>query len=327
VALSQFVFGIGGGMVLLVILMNVPYRMYRPFAPYLFLIALILTSLVFVPGLGLELKGARRWLDIAGVSFQPAEVLKIAFVMCLAWYYSMYHARLDSLKMSIAGIVLILGCAGIVLLPQPDTGTFTILALTGGAMSIAAGIKMRHLAVLGGIMLCGLIVLAFMRPYLLERVMTFVHPIDDPQGSGYQIKQSLIAVGSGGLWGRGFGKSVQKFQYLPEANGDSIFSVAAEEFGFIGSVVLISLFVFFALRGLHIAARAPDRFGGLIVVGIVILISTQSFINIASMVGLMPLTGEPLVFISHGGTALLFALAGVGIVLNVSTYTAKPTRI
>ena len=152
----------------------------------------------------------------------------------------------------------------------------------------------------------------------MARITTFINPAADPLGAGYQIQQSLIAIGSGGIFGRGFGQSIQKFNYLPEPIGDSIFAVYGEEFGFVGCVLLILLLCFFALRGLKIAARAPDVFGGLLVVGIVILIMTQSFLNIAAMLGVLPLSGLPLIFVSHGGTALFFALATVGIVLNVS---------
>ena len=150
--------------------------------------------------------------------------------------------------------------------------------------------------------------------------MTFINPLSDVLGSGWQIKQSLIAIGSGEWFGRGFGQSVQKFQYLPEPIGDSIFAVAAEEFGFIGSVLLITLFLFLAFRGFKIAAKAPDSFSGLLTVGIVILIVSQSFINIGSMLGVMPLTGLPLLFVSHGGSALLFVLAEIGIILNISKF-------
>jgi cell division protein FtsW len=169
--------------------------------------------------------------------------------------------------------------------------------------------------------------LVMYRPHLLDRVTTFMHPAEDPTGSGYQIRQSLIAVGSGGIAGRGYGQSVQKFSYLPEPIGDSIFSVAAEEFGFIGSVFILCLYVLFAVRSLIISARAPDRFGGLIIIGFVILLVVQSFMNVASMIGVMPLTGRPLVFMSHGGTSLLFALASVGIMLNVSRYQLKMNSI
>jgi len=323
--MPQLLLGIGGGLLALTVLAHIPYRSYRQFAPHLFGVGLVLTALVFVPGLGYEANGARRWLSVFGVSFQPAEFLKIAFVLCLAWYYSMYYRKMNDIRFALGGLMVTLGAAAMLLLLQPDTGTFAILVATGGAMSLAAGMKVRHMAILAVVAVVGLAVLALARPYLLERVTTFISPVDDPTGAGYQIKQSLIAVGSGGVVGRGFGQSVQKFNYLPEPIGDSIFSVAAEEFGFVGSVAIIGLFVFFAVRGLQIAARAPDRFGGLVVVGVVILIATQSFINIASMVGLIPLTGEPLTFISKGGTSLLLALASVGIMLNISRH-CKPAR-
>lgn len=318
IATSQLVFGVGGGLIALAILANVSYRSYRRFAPYIFFISVILTWLVFVPGLGYEANGARRWLSVFGSSFQPGELLKIAYVIALAWYYSMYHRKLSDVRYALGGLLGGFVLAGLPLLLQPDTGTFSIIVAAGVAMSIAAGMRLRHLLMLAGVVVVSLVVLVMFRPYLMDRITTFMDPSRDPHGSGYQISQSLIAVGSGGWFGRGFGQSVQKFSYLPEPISDSVFSVAAEEFGFFGSVIIVGMFVFFAIRGLHIASHASDRFGGLMAVGIVILIVSQSFINILSMVGLVPLTGEPLVFISHGGTALLFALAGVGIILNVS---------
>jgi cell division protein FtsW len=230
------------------------------------------------------------------------------------------YKKLHDVRFALGGLFVGLFVASIPLMLQPDTGTLSIMVASGIAMSIAGGVRIRHLALLGIIALLALTALAISRPYLMDRITTFMDPASDPHGSGYQIKQSLIAVGSGGWFGRGFGQSVQKFSYLPEPIGDSIFSVAAEEFGFLGSVSIVGLFLFFALRGLMIASRAPDRFGGLTVVGIVILLITQSFLNIASMLGLVPLTGEPLAFISHGGTALFFALAGVGIILNISSH-------
>jgi len=320
VAVSQLLFGVGGGMIALATMANIHYRRYRAWAPYLFGAALVLTLLVFVPVLGYEAHGARRWLNVFNHSFQPSELLKITSVLCLAWYYSKYHRRLHDVRYALSGYFALLVLVGVPLLLQPDTGTFIIIAAAGLAMTVAAGVRVRYLLFLAGLLAVGLLTLAVARPYLLDRVMTFVNPSADPTGAGYQIKQSLIAVGSGSWFGRGFGQSVQKFSYLPEPIGDSIFSVAAEEFGFIGSVVIISLFMFFAVRGLAIGARIPDRFGGLVVVGLVILLVTQSFMNIGSMLGLMPLTGEPLTFMSHGGTSLLLALAGVGIVLNISRY-------
>ena len=158
------------------------------------------------------------------------------------------------------------------------------------------------------------------KPYLRERVSTFINPANDPRGSSYQIQQSLIAIGSGGIFGRGFGQSIQKFSYLPEPQGDSIFAVIGEEFGFIGTVAVVVLFMMFALRGLRIAGHAPDLFSKLLVTGIITMITSQSLLNMAALVGVFPLTGVPLVFISHGGTSLAFSLLAVGIVLNISRF-------
>ncbi len=194
-----------------------------------------------------------------------------------------------------------------------------VIGAVSVAMLFAAGGKLRHLLLLALIAAAALGVAAYERPYLAQRFVTFIYQgANDPQGAGWQVQQSLIAVGSGGLTGRGFGQSVEKFSYLPEPIGDSVFAVAAEEFGFVGSVALIGLYAAFAILGLRIAARAPDPFGGLVVVGLVTLIVIQSFNNIASVLGLIPLSGLPLIFVSHGGTALAISLAEVGVILSVS---------
>ena len=309
VARSQFLLGVCGGLIALFTFANIPYRSYRTFSPYFFGFSLVLTACVFIPGFGYGANGAHRWLSIFGFSLQPAEILKIAFVLFLAWFYSAHYRNLNDIRFSLGGFLGALALSGGILLLQPDTGTFLIISTAGFAIVLTAGIRVKHILLLGLFLVLGVLTLAFSRPYLLDRVTTFMDPLKDPSGSGYQIKQSLIAVGSGGWFGRGFGQSVQKFSYLPEPIGDSIFSVAAEEFGFMGSVAIIGLFVFFTLRGLILASQAPDRFGGLTVIGVVILILTQAFVNIGSMLGIIPLTGEPLTFISHGGTSLLFALA------------------
>jgi cell division protein FtsW len=185
-------------------------------------------------------------------------------------------------------------------------------------MFVTAGGRWRDVFIAGLIGIIFLAGLAYSRPYIFDRIETFIKPGEDLQGSSYQLNQSLIAIGSGQIFGRGFGQSVQKFNYLPEPIGDSIFAVAAEEWGFVGSTVLIFLFLAFAIRGLKIATWSSDIFGGLLATGIVILITVQSLVNIASMLGVFPLTGMPLLFVSHGGTALFFAMAEVGIILNIS---------
>lgn len=320
VATNQFLFGIVGGIAALTIGSMIHYRFWRKYAFYILLAALLLTMGVFIPGLGMEHGGAKRWILLGSFSFQPSEFLKIAFVLYTATWLSGMQQHIQDIKQGLLPFIAIISLVGFIMLLQPDTDTFLIMAASGGAMFITAGGKWRHI---GFVMMAGvalLIVLAFSRPYIMDRLLSFTNPSIDPQGASYQVRQSLIAVGSGGLSGRGFGQSIQKFEYLPEPIGDSVFAVFAEEFGFVGTVSLIGLFTFFALRGFRIATRAPDLFGTLLVVGFVVSITAQAFLNIAAMIALAPLSGLPLPFISHGGTALLATLASVGIMLNVSRY-------
>ena len=320
VAFSQLFFGIGGGTIALFILSTVNYRTYRPIALYLFIGSLILTLCVFIPGFGFEYGGARRWLSLFGFSFQPSELLKITSVIFVAAWLSNARAQLTDFKSGLIPFVGILAVIAVALLAQPDTDTFVVIALACGAMYLAAGAPWRDILIMGTGLLVAVALLAFMRPYVMDRMLTFLDPAADPLGSGYQIQQSLIAIGSGGIAGRGFGQSIQKFNYLPEPIGDSVFSVAAEEFGFIGSAIIVLAFSAFAIRGLKIASRTSDYFGGLLCVGIVILVVAQSFMNIASMVGIIPLSGMPLLFISHGGSAPVITLAAMGVVLNVARH-------
>ncbi len=319
VAFNQLFFGIFLGAIAMLITSRIHYRFWRRAALPFFLVSVVLTLLVFVPALGIEFGGARRWLAIGSFSFQPAEFLKLGFIVFLAERLSKARERQLSLS-SLVPFFLAIAAVGMLLLLQPDTGTFLVIFVAGVAMLFAAGTPLKFVALLGTLAAGGVGVLALLRPYVMERLLTFFNPTLDPLGTSYQIQQSLIAIGSGQWFGRGFGQSIQKFNYLPEPVGDSIFAVFAEEFGFIGGLLLIGLFLFFAFRGLSIARKAPDSFGGLLAVGIVILIVFQSFINISSMLGVLPLTGLPLLFVSHGGSALLFSLAEVGILLNISRY-------
>lgn len=320
VAFNQIFFGIIGGSVALFLTSTIHYRWWRQYAFYILLVATIATLGVFIPGIGSEHGGARRWIEIGSFSFQPAELLKVCFVIYMATWLSGMKSHIADFKKGTLPFVLFLIAAAIPLLLQPDTDSFLIMASATVAMFITAGGRVRDVAVMfiSGILL--IVILAFTRPYIKDRIETFINPAHDPQGSGYQIKQSLIAVGSGGFFGRGFGQSIQKFEYLPEPIGDSIFAVYAEEFGFIGSLFLILLFSSFAMRGYKVATHAPDLFSMLLAVGIITLIATQTILNIAAMLAVAPLSGLPLPFISHGGTALLMTLGSVGIVLNISRY-------
>ena len=307
----------------MIVLSKIHYRLLRKYALIIFVVALIVTLLVFVPGIGIYHGGAHRWIHVGPVSFQPAEFLKIAFLIYAAAWFSGMKEKISTFKWGTLPFLALCTITGAVMLSQPDTDTFVIIVAAGTAMFFAAGGKFRHILGIGLIGVLLITVLAFQREYVMKRIMTFIHPANDPRGSGYQIQQSLIAIGSGGITGRGFGQSVQKFNFLPEPMGDSIFAVASEEFGFAGAATLITLICIFVIRGLRIAARAQDVFGGLLVLGIVILIGAQSFLNIAAMLGIIPLSGLPLIFVSQGGTAMLFALAEVGIILNVSKHQKK----
>lgn len=323
VAFSQILFGIVGGSIALFVTSQIHYRAWRKYAFYLFLFTLLLTLAVFIPGLGFEYGGARRWLMIGSFSFQPAELLRIGFIIYVATWFSGMQKHVTSFVHGTLPFVGIVGVTGFVMLIQPDTDTFLIMAAAAAAMFVTAGARWRDILILGLTAIILVAILAMFRPYIKDRIISFIDPSTDPLGSSYQIQQSLIAVGSGGIAGRGFGQSIQKFEYLPEPIGDSIFAVFAEEFGFVGTVILVTLITSFVFRGYKIATHSQDQFGMLIVVGIVTVIGLQAYLNIAAMLGLAPILGLPLPFISHGGTALLATLASVGIVLNVSKYQKK----
>ncbi len=326
VAFSQFFFGIIGGGAALFATSTIFYRNWRQYAFYIYVATAIFTLAVFIPGLGMTHGGATRWLDLGFTTIQPSEVFKIGFVIYIATLLSGTHKQIETWRYGVLPFIGVLGVTGLIMLSLPDTDTFLIMAAAGTAMFVTAGAKLKHITALAlsGILL--LAIVAFSRPYIMERITTFLDPNADQLGSSYQINQSLIAIGSGGWFGRGYGQSIQKFEYLPEPIGDSIFAVYAEEFGFLGSFILVSILAIFTFRGFKIATHSPDLFGMLLVVGFMTLIVTQAFLNIAAMAGIAPLSGLPLPFISHGGTALLTTLAMLGIVLNVSKYQNHTLR-
>lgn len=315
---SQVVLGLGGGLLTLWAIAQLPLGLLKRYAPHVFVLSLVLTAAVFIPGLGLTANGATRWLDLGVTTFQPSELLKIGYVLIVALILSRGRDLGADYRKGVIPVALITALVALVLLLQPDTDTFIVIALGGAAMLYSAGLSYRDMALGAVAALFALGLLLYMRPYLMDRVETFLNPSQDMQGASYQINQSLIAVGSGGLWGRGYGQSIQKFGYLPEASSDSVFAVYAEEFGFWGSVMLIVLYLSFVLRGFWVAARAQDLFGGLLVVGIMTTLGVQVFMNIMAMIGLIPVGGLPLPFVSHGGSALLVTLAMAGVVLLVS---------
>ncbi len=312
--------GLGLGGLLMYVFSRIDYKVWRKYAFFMFVTSILLTLLVFVPAISLEHGGARRWISFGPISFQPVEFLKIAFVIYFAGWLSWVKNKAKQVKYGILPLVIMLGVVAAVLLQQPDTKSIILIFVASASMLLLSGVPWKYIFISIGVAIALFTILALSKPYLFQRVKTFINPSADLQGASFQLKHSLIAIGSGGVFGRGLGQSLQKFTYLPEPQGDSIFAVIGEEFGFVGTTLIVVLFVMFGLRGLRIAYRAPDSFGRLMVAGIVILLLAQSFLNIASIIGLFPLTGVPLVFISHGGTSLMIALAAIGIVLNVSRY-------
>lgn len=300
--------------------MHIKYVGWKRISFWLFALSVLITVLVFIPHIGFAHGGARRWLALGPFSFQPAELLKLGYILYLGAWLSAAKSKINELAYGLIPFTVITGIVAALLLLQPDTGTFLATAAAGGAMLIVSGVPFRHIGALFLLAIACIGVLFIVHPYVQERFLTYLQPARDPHGSGYQIQQSLIAIGSGRMFGRGFGQSIQKFNYLPEPIGDSIFAVASEEFGFVGSTVLIILFATFAMRGLRIAARSPDTFSGLVAIGIVILILGQAFLNIGAMLGVFPLTGLPLPFVSQGGSALFLTLLEAGILLNISKY-------
>lgn len=322
VLITQLVLGLGLGFLGMYITSRVDYKIWRKYSLLIFILTILLTASVYIPGFGFSHNGALRWIGLGPISFQPAELLKFGFIIYFAGWLSWAKNKVGDYKFGILPLAIMLGIIALILLNQPDTKSFILISITGLCMLFISGVPMKYVAGLVIFITISLSVLIYFKPYLQERVKTFLNPNENALGSGYQIQQSLIAIGSGGLFGRGYGQSIQKFTYLPEPQGDSIFAVLGEEFGFMGGAIVIFLYTIWALRGFYIANNARDNFGRLLVSGIVILMISQSFLHIASVIGVFPLTGVPLVFMSHGGTSLMIYLISVGLILQVSKQKA-----
>ncbi|MCX6747699.1 MAG: putative lipid II flippase FtsW [Candidatus Nomurabacteria bacterium] len=318
---SQLVLGLGMGLLGMYFALRIDYKIWRKYAFLIFIFSIILTACVFIQGLGRSHGGAQRWIDLGPLSFQPVEILKFSFIIYFAAWLSWVKNKVQDFKFGILPLFIMLSVIALVLLKQPDTKSFILITATGLSMLFISGVPFKYILGLGVSALVFLGLLVSFTPYLQERVKTFIDPSQDAKGASYQIQQSLIALGSGSILGRGYGQSIQKVTYLPEPQGDSIFAVLGEELGFLGTVITVLLYSAFALRGLRIANNSPDQFSRLLVSGIVILITAQSFMNIASIIGVFPLTGVPLPFMSHGGTSLMIYLTAIGIVLQISKFS------
>ena len=316
----QLIYGLGLGTLGFLAAYQINYRRYEKIAAFLLIVSIALLVAVFTP-LGFQAGGAERWIKIGPLTFQPAEILKITFILYLSAWLARRGERHKSFHKGFMPLIVVIAIIAGLLFKQPATTTVIIIVATALIIYFVSGAKLRYLAAasLGGIAVIGSLI--YFTPYRLERVMSFLQPNANLLGSGYHLNQALIAIGSGGLTGVGFGESTTKIQYLPEPIGDSIFAVMAEEFGFIGSSALIVIFSVLVLKILLLVRKTKDQFGKLLLVGFGSLISIQVFINIAAISGLIPLTGVPLPFISYGGTALAVFMTMGGIVVNISKYS------
>ncbi|MFI5046071.1 MAG: putative lipid II flippase FtsW [Acidimicrobiia bacterium] len=306
------------GVVAFVIGVRIDYRQLRRLVRPLLVVSAVLLVVVLIPGVGVTVSGSRRWLGAGTFRFQPTELAKLALLLYAADLASRRAREMQDWRRVLKPVLLVLGGFGILVMRQPDLGSALVLALITAGVLVAAGVRPLHLATAGAVTAGLITALAFAEPYRRERMLTFLHPFSDRTDQGYQIAQSLIAIGSGGWTGVGLGASSAKWNFLPNAHTDFIFAIIAEELGLLGGLLVLAMFGVFAVLGVRTAARAADRFGALLAIGITVWVVGQAVINIGAVCGVLPITGIPLPFISFGGTALVTTMFGVGVLANVA---------
>lgn len=308
------------GIFAMFIIMNIDYWSWRTWAKVIIFVCFILLILVLIPGIGNVRNGSRSWIGVGAFSIQPSEFMKFAMIIYLAKYLSERQRYISSfMRGMLPALLLIFGAFGLIML-QPDLGTGTVMIGTCLLMIFVAGARISHFISLGLVGMFGFVLLIISAPYRIARITSFIDPWQDPLGTGFQIIQSLFAIGPGGLFGLGLGKSRQKFFYLPESHTDFIYAIMAEELGFIGGTLIILLFALLFWRGIRIALGAPELYGSFLAVGIIAMIALQVIINIGVVVGLIPVTGITLPFLSYGGSSLTLMLVAIGVLLNISRY-------
>ena len=307
------------GLVVLHVMARHGLALVRRFGPLLLGAAFLMLVLVKIPGLGVEVNGARRWLGAGPLTFQPSEVMKLAIVLYAATLLSSRPWKLRTLKGIVSPLLVVVGAAAALIASQPDLGTALVLSFTVGAMLVAAGAPLRHLLTLAGAASLLILVFALLEPYRRARLTSFLDPWADASGAGFQSVQGQIAIGSGGLFGVGPGESVQKVFYLPEAHTDFILAVIGEELGVLGVCVLLALYGMIAYGGLRAAKGARTAYAQLVAAGLTSLILCQALLNVFTVLGLAPLTGVPLPFVSAGSTSITVLLASMGLLLNIAS--------
>ena len=310
------------GLIAMIATSIIDYRIWQKYALYILIGSIFLVLAVHLP-FGISISGARRWIEIGPLLFQPSELMKLSFIIYLSAWLSSRGKEITSFPKGIFPVGVLIGLIIILLISQKDLGTTLVITTIGGIMVFLSGALLTHISiglVIGLFIFYGLIKL---ESYRWQRLLTFLNPTADLQGAGYQINQALIAIGSGGLWGLGFGQSIQKYLYIPQVQTDMIFAIMAEELGYIRVSLILLAILFLIFKIFSIAKSTSDVFGKLVCVGIGSWILVQTFYNIAGVMGIIPLTGIPIPFLSYGGSSLLVLLMGMGIVYNISRSAQK----
>lgn len=305
------------GIVAMVIMRFISLDFIKRASPFFFLSSLILTALTLLPKFAVRIHGSSRWLSLFGFTFQPSELLKMSLVIYVAYFLTKKEHKISSFTHGYLPFLTIIGLTCAVLLKQPDFGLTVTLSATVFMLLFIAQFRAKHLLLTFSLILPALVGLIYFFPYRLKRILTFLNPWDDPQGAGFQIIQSLIAIGSGSFLGSGIANSKQKFFYLPMQHTDFIFSIIAEETGFVGAVLLITLYMLFLYFGIRIAWQLKDTFAIFVTLGFVLLTSLQAIINLCVATGLLPTKGIGLPFISYGNSSLICSLAMIGLIINL----------
>lgn len=306
------------GFVLMIFVSKINYKVYLKKSNLILLICFILLLLVLIPGVGTVRNGSRSWFGIGGLGVQPSEFMKLALIIFTSKYIYNNPKEMRSVKKGAFPVLLISMLAFFLIMLQPDFGTGVILVMTIIAMLFISGVNFSFFVKIGMVGMIGAVILILIAPYRINRIIAFIDPWKDPLGTGFQTIQSLFAIGPGGLFGLGLGNSIQKHFYLPEPQTDFIFSIISEELGIIGIISVSALFLIIILRCIKISIKAPDTFSKFLCFGITFQLSFQTLLNLAVVVGLIPVTGVTLPFFSYGGSSLLVSLASMGIILNIS---------
>lgn len=315
----------GFGFVLMLILAHLDYKYYQKWAKWILGISIALLILLLVPHVGATINGATRWIKLGPITIMPGELAKLAAIIFVAWFLSNEPRRIQSFKNGILPLFVLCGVYGILILKQPNLSTAITVVGIILLMMFVAGLNFGWFAGMLGVGVVGVAGLIIVNPesHWASRITSFTDPFADALGDGFQVVQSLLALGSGGLFGVGLGKSIQKNLYLPEPQNDFILAIIGEELGFIGIMILMVAYVILLWRGIHIAINAPDQFSTLLASGIVIMIAVQVILNVAVVTSSMPPTGVILPFVSYGGNAQLIFMASIGILLNISRHTVE----